>query len=399
MSPAVAVPVSPDLGQMRRQVDQLCSISRPSASSGEQQAAGLIRDYFRGIGFQARVETERAHGHYWLPLAMLSAAGAAGGLLGRRRRAVGGAIAGAAAAGVWSDLTGSGLHARKLLKRRDTFNVVAELGPRDATRTVVLVAHHDAAKSGAIFNPAIPEKLTELVPSLADQDSSPPLMFPVFAGPLLASAGAVLGSKLLSSLGAVVCAGAAATFCEIGSRDVVPGANDNISGVVALLALGAQLAAHPTERIRVMLVSTGSEESFMEGMAGFARRHFPRLPVQDTVIICVDTVGSDRLLSLAGEGMLKLYRYPQAGQALLADAADETGVELITDVVLRNATDGLYAAKAGYTSAMLGSVSAHNAPANYHWPTDTPDNVNYETLADAVRLLEATVRRLDHRWV
>ena len=38
-------------------------------------------------------------------------------------------------------------------------------------------------------------------------------------------------------------------------------------------------------------------------------------------------------------------------------------------------------------------------PANYHWPTDVPENVDYGTLADAIRLAEAMIRRLDERWM
>jgi hypothetical protein len=33
------------------------------------------------------------------------------------------------------------------------------------------------------------------------------------------------------------------------------------------------------------------------------------------------------------------------------------------------------------------------------WPTDVPENVDYRTVADAVRLTEAVVRRLDDDWV
>jgi Iap family predicted aminopeptidase len=62
--------------------------------------------------------------------------------------------------------------------------------------------------------------------------------------------------------------------------------------------------------------------------------------------------------------------------------------------MLRNATDGLYALKAGFPSAMLGSVSEHGAPGNYHWPTDTPENVNYETVGQAIDATEATIRAL-----
>ena len=33
-------------------------------------------------------------------------------------------------------------------------------------------------------------------------------------------------------------------------------------------------------------------------------------------------------------------------------------------------------------------------PTNYHWPTDTPDRVDYGTVADAARLARAVARRI-----
>jgi hypothetical protein len=45
----------------------------------------------------------------------------------------------------------------------------------------------------------------------------------------------------------------------------------------------------------VPLVSTG-EESFMEGMQAFGRRHFASLPADRTHVICVITVGSPELV-------------------------------------------------------------------------------------------------------
>ncbi len=54
---------------------------------------------------------------------------------------------------------------------------------------------------------------------------------------------------------------------------------------------------------------------------------------------------------------------------------------------------------AGYECASLCSCTDLKQPANYHWPTDVPENVDYGTLADAVRLTEAVVRRLDERWL
>jgi hypothetical protein len=391
---------APPAERLREQVAALSAIHRPSASEGERQAAEWVLGQMRAHGARARIETERAHGGYWGPLTMLSVAGALGAVAGGRSRLGGAVLAGVAAAGIWDDITGGRHHARRLLPKRDTFNVVAETGPRDAARTVVLVAHHDAAKSGLIFHPAIPAFVWRRYPALIEKnDTSPPLMFPVFGGPALAALGSLTGSRVARIAGGVISAGSAAVIGQIGSTEVVPGANDNATGVVSLLELACRLAERPTGNVRVLLVSTGSEESFMEGMRGFMRRHGPALPQRDTFVLAVDTVGSPHLTAIRGEGMLVMNDYPRAGLDLVDGLATELGIDLFPNLRLRNATDGLIALKQGYPCVCLGSVTDYKAPANYHWRTDIPENVDYGTLADAVRLCEALVRRLDERWL
>lgn len=391
---------APPADRLRAQLSELAAIHRPSASAGERQAAEWALARLGEHGARGRIDAERVHGDYWGPLALLSAAGAAGALIGRRHRRVGGALSALAAAGVWDDITGGAHHVRRLLPRRETFNVVAEIGPDDARRTVVLVAHHDAAKSGLIFHPGIPAFAWRRFPSLIERsDTSPPLMWPVFAGPALAAAGTLTGSRALRGAGGVVSAGAAAVFAQIGSTRTVPGANDNGTGVIALIEMARRLAARPTSSVRVLLVSTGSEESFMEGMQAFMRRHAPSLPREDTFFLAVDTIGSPHLTAIRGEGMLYMNEYPRAGLDLVDSVAQELGVWLFPNLRLRNATDGLHALKQGYTCACLGSVTDYKAPSNYHWRTDTPEHVDYGTFADGVRLCEGIVRRLDAAWL
>ena len=47
----------------------------------------------------------------------------------------------------------------------------------------------------------------------------------------------------------------------------------------------------------------------MEGMRGFARRHFGSLPRESTEVICLDSVGSPELILIEGEGMLRMRDY------------------------------------------------------------------------------------------
>ena len=398
-SPSTTI-AAPPVDGLAAELAELAAIHRPSASPGERRAAEWIVARLDAAGASARIEPEPAHGGYWGPLALLSAAGAAGAMLGARSRAAGAALSALAAAGVWDDITGGAHHARRLLPRRETYNVVATIGPADARRTVVLVAHHDAAKSGLIFHPGIPAFAWRRFPALIERsDTSPPIMWPVFAGPALAAAGAAAGSRALRAAGGIISAGSAAVFAQIGSTKVVPGANDNATAVIGLIELARRLAGQPTSSVKVMLVSTGSEESFMEGMQAFMRRHAPSLPRPDTFFLAVDTIGSPHLTAIRGEGMLYMNEYPPAALDLVDTVAAELGIHLFPNLRLRNATDGLHPLKQGYACACLGSVTDYKAPANYHWRTDTPENVDYGTMADGIRLCEGVVRRLDERWI
>ncbi len=375
-------------------VYHLASFDRPSASDGERRGAEWIADRLRAEGCSVAVEEERAHGTYWWPLGLMTlVAGLAGLRGGRLVRALTGA---AMAAAVADDISGGRMWFRRaFLPRRSTWNVVAQTGDPDAERTVVLVAHHDAAHWSLLFAPQVPAFFGERFPEALERaETTPPVMFPVFAGPVLVALGGVTGWRALRRAGTVVSLGAAATFAEIGSRSTVPGANDNLSGVATLLGVARVLRERPVSGLRVLLVSTGSEESFMEGMQAFARRHFASLPTDRTHVVCIDTVGSPTLAQLEGEGMLRMRDYPEAFKELVSEAAADAGVPLRRGMRFRNATDGLIALKAGYPTVMLGSINRYKAPDNYHWPTDTAENVDYDTVVGAIRVCDGVVRRL-----
>jgi Peptidase family M28 len=390
-----------DQAWLRAELESLTAIHRPSASEGEHDAARWLQSRLGTLGVGARVEPEDAHGTFWWPLGISSAAGALAGIAALRgRRALGTALGGAAAAAIADDLPPGRKRVRRLLPRRSTYNVVAEIGPMDATRTIVLVAHHDAAHAGLLFYPGTPAYIYRRWPWVFDnQDTSPALMWPVIGGPLASALGALLGSRRLARLGTVVSAGALPVFADIGLRGVVPGANDNGSAVVSLIALARALLARPTESVRVMLVSTGSEESFSEGMHAFIERHRHELPPDDTFFLTLESVGSPILTVLRGEGFLKMREYPKPALDLIDGLADELGIRMIPNLRLRNGTDGLFALVEGYPAVVLCSCTEYKNAANYHWPSDIAANVRYDTLADAIRLSEAVIRRLDERWL
>lgn len=380
-------------------IRELAAIERPSASDGERRAAELIASRLRTLGCEATIEEERAHGGYWWPIGLVNAAAAAGAVLTlRRRRAstrtVTAALAGIGAAALWDDLShGRRWFRRAVLPHRPTWNVVAEVGDAGAERTVVFIAHHDAAHSGLVFHPILPRIPLKLAPRLhARAGRSFPLMYTVWLGPVLVCAGAVLGARRVIAAGGAIAAGATAAMVDIGARASVPGANDNLSAVGALVALATRLRDRPVEGVRVLLVSTGSEESFSEGMQGFGRRHFGELDPTATEMVCLECLGGPTLIVVEGEGMLRMRDYPTGMREALDQAAGAAAIPIVRGLRTTAATDAIIPLRAGYRVATLASVDETKLPMNYHWPNDVPDALHWRTIEDAIGVCEQFLR-------
>ena len=313
---------------------------------------------------------------------------------GRRARLLAALLSGTAAAALWDDLGhGRRWFRRALLPKRPTWNVVAEAGDRAAPRTVVLVAHHDAAHSGLVFHPALARLGPRFLPRLHERASHTlPILYGVWLGPVIVCAGALLGSRRALRAGGVLAAGAVAAMTDIGLRPVVPGANDNLAAVGVLLAVARRLRRNPPAGVRVVLLSTGSEESFSEGMQAYGERHFPQLDPRTTDVICLECLGGPTMIVLEGEGMLRMRDYPRHTREELAAAARAAGVDIRRGFRTVGASDALIALRAGYAVATLASIDYTKLPLNYHWPSDTPDALNWNTIDAAIDVCEQFIR-------
>jgi hypothetical protein len=362
---------------LRATVEHLAQIERPSASEGERIAAEWIAERFREFGLEPRVEQERAHGGFWWPIGLLNAIG----LLAVRLRSK--LLAFGALALLVDDIDQRHrVFRRALLPMRPTWNVTAETGDPNAKQTVVIVAHHDAAHGGMIFDTTALYALLNRFPQVVPRAKRwPPVMWGVVLGPLFAA----LGRRRLATL---FSAGTIAAMADIGRSPVSPGANDNLAAVATVLALGKQRY----EGVRVLLVSTGSEESNSEGMFAWGRRHFPTLSRETTTFVALETLGSGNLTIAEAEGFLVPYRYTPEVKDGLERCGRELGISVQRGLSNSFASDGQIPLHAGYRSVLLGALDDYRLPANYHKPTDVPENLDYTSVENAVRVLDAFIR-------
>jgi peptidase M28-like protein len=387
---------------LRETIEALAPMDRGACSPGEREAAEWLARRLEAAGADARVEEELAYSSYARPLFALSLIGIAAGILAGRRGAgklsrllafAGGA---GAAAAIADDVSNHRRWFRGLtMEKQPTWNVVAECGERGAEKTLVILAHHDAAQSGFIFDQGAQRMLYERYPEMIEKtDTSIPLWWPVVGGPALAALGALTGRRGLARAGALLSVGSAASFGHIASSPVVPGANDNLSGCAVLVAVAEELRENPVPGLRVILASCGSEEVLQGGIHGFAERHFPSLPPESTWVINHDSVGSPHLVILEGEGPMKMEDFDPAFRDLVADVAERSEIPMRRGLRARLSTDSVIPHRHGYPVASLCSVNEWKAVSNYHWASDVPENLDYTTIADAAELTVAVAQRL-----
>jgi hypothetical protein len=389
------VPTVPS-SQIREDIERLAAIVRGSASEGEAEAARALAGMLRVRGLDPVLEQERAVGGFWQSAGLAAAAGALAGVLGGRARRFGALLAATAAAAMADDVDNGAHLLRRVFPGRRTTNVLAWTGDEGAVETVVLVAHHDAAHTGLLFHPGLVPLVNRLAPGwYAKQTTSTQTGRLLVAGPALVALATALGLRRLRRVGTVWSAASAALLADVARSPVVAGANDNLSAVAVLLEVAELLAEHPVRGVRVLLLSTGSEESFMEGMRGFLRRHRSALDPASTRFVVLECVGSPRLMIMEGEGMLRMRDHDSSLREELQAAADEVGVSVWRGLRLgAGGTDALPALRAGYRTACIAACTDLKVPANYHWPTDVPENLSWSTIEQACAVVTRLLRRV-----
>jgi hypothetical protein len=376
---------------LREVCEHLAPLDRTPCSPGEREAAEWIAARFERAGVpEVAIEEEPSWGTFPPTSVVLGLVGMLGELLVLAgRRLVGSLVALTSVAGVLDEAENGPRIFRRLLRRqRTTVNVVAKAGDPSATHTLVLLAHHDAAQTGVLFDQTLFVKINHRFPGLLQRFKTQPPQWAVgVAGQLIAVKAAITGHRTQAARGLALNGLGLALIADIMRSPTVPGANDNLSAVAALMAVAERLRGEPIPGLRVWLVSAGAEETLQDGIRGFVERHRHELPADSTWVLNLDTVGSPRLIMIEGEGPFHIQPYTDPSfRDLIERCAAEQGIPLERGFRARASTDSVITSRAGYPSTCLGSLNECQQMSNYHLMTDLPENLDYATIANAARL-------------
>jgi hypothetical protein len=387
-------------------IRELCSFEgRLAGTDAERRAANWLAKRLRDRGRRAEVEPTYVHPQYGLVHAAHCAVGFAGSLAAIAQPAVGFAVVLATAVSVYLDVNARFYLVRRLFFRRASQNVVSPGKRPEAPARVLICAHYDAARSGAAFDPKRIARGTRLAHRLPVPLGPFRVVFWSLAVllPILGARMAGLDSGLVSLLQlppTLILLVGVFLLTDIELSEVVPGANDNASGVATALSLAEELDTKPPQNLDVWLLLTGGEECLWEGMRAFVRARRKRLDRETTYFVVLDSVGSGAIRYETGEGPAVTYemdpRLVQLCEAI--STADRENGDRYRAEPLRNGfgTDALPPRLAKFRATAITCLAdGALVPANYHRPEDVPDRIDAGALERAHDFSLELVRALD----
>jgi len=400
----MVAPAEPQ-ARIQSDIEALCRFPRGSASEGEREASRWVASRFQEIGLEPELETFHFYPEYWNVWGahMLGALGAwlLLGRGGRRRRLLGAATTSFLAASFWGDAAARFHWLRRLFPARPSINVLARLHNPKAQRLLIVSAHVDAAHSGFVFHPAVQiwgrRRNT-------GGEMPPTLILSFWALLSLAGASALRAIGLPRGLartvampGTVVSTITAGFLADIRRNPVAPGANDDASAVGTVLALAQELTASPPRNLEVWFLVTGCEEGILGGMYAFLERHHAELEGRRPFLLNLEMLGSGKPSYLEAEGLVTRFRFDPEAVSLAAEVGREPEFEGVEGATAPVTTDALVAHHHGFPAITVMSLAADGRSPHYHWPSDTPENIDGASLERCYRYLRRIIQRLDEK--
>ena len=142
----------------------------------------------------------------------------------------------------------------------------------------------------------------------------------------------------------------------------------------------------------IWFVATGAEEVGTFGMRAFLAQYGPDLG--DAAIINLDNIGAGSLSYVTREGMARRYDSDRRLLSAARRAVREADLPVKGHEYHGLSTDATPALARGYHAMSVMAFDVNGRIPNWHWATDTADNVSESNIESAVEFVTALIKEL-----
>jgi hypothetical protein len=295
------------------------------------------------------------------------------------------------------DLSARGYLGRRLTPRRASQNVVS---PEDGGRpgTLVLVAHYDAARTGLLFSSGALSGLAALARRLRLPLGPTQVLVGLLVVVLVCAAVRIAvptsyALNLIQVVPTVLLLAVGALLAGITVSEVVPGANDNASGVATALRL-AERHGEALAHFDLWVLLPGADEGLLLGSSRFVAVHGRQLDPRRTVFLGIDRVGAGTVRYSTKEGFFHRRRF----YGRLLDLCEEIApAHAGRSIAPASGSSAHAAARRGYPAVSVSCAGPGERVPHYHLPSDAPEHVELESLDGAFGFCSELIELIDAR--
>lgn len=368
---------------------------RGSCTPAERKAAEYVAERLRFYGAEVRVEPFKSFSSFAWPWATIYLLGALGGLLAWFNMWLAFLIS-LLGAVLFYDQGRGRLELGDVLPFRThpSQNVIGVIRPTgEVRRRLVISGHLDTNRASELFKPGLVERFRFNYLSTA---------VAAFSLPVLAQVGRLVLPvwPWWPWVMLVPTAVLFFSFLMLIHRELfhkyTHGANDNASGIASMLGVAEVLGRKPLEQTEVWCVATGCEEVGMIGMRRFLAAHKEELADADFIVL--DNHGKGQVKYTLGEGMLGVVACDRGLVELAARlAAEHPEWNLGTSYNKLMPTDMGPVLREGLRAIHIRAEDEAGLLPNWHWYSDTIENVDPENLQIVRDLVLAMAWELDRQ--
>jgi hypothetical protein len=370
--------------------------ARPATSEAESRLRNYLHRRLQERGltvFEQPFQSVPSLTPAWLTVSLLFVASAVLAWLGASLAWWASALGSIAGMAMFWGLTSGRWDVMRLFPQRPSANLIA-LAPAQSepNRRIVLMAHIDSQRAAMMWHPRHVRAFGRNFQLQAGLLGVHTLLAVALAlSPFFGQAWIVLLARGVMTLGGLVALYGMGMLIH---RELflpwVQGANDNGSGTAALLTILERLAEQPLPHTEVWGVFTGCEEAGRpNGAFAFEREYGFQL--RDAEFLIIDHIGLGEPRYLVAEAMLpRAHAHPEMIRRFECLAQEHPELRLQPSAVPHGAyTDALPFYLKGYKAIALWCEQEPGVPPNWHWITDTLENVSESDLERAVQVIEA----------
>lgn len=362
--------------RIQKLIEELCIFkNRVSSSENEYRAARHIYQLMRSIGLVVNIDVFKSQQRYAWELSFITTFFLTQAILYFIHPLASIIVGLTGFVLFWGHFTTRFKPLSSLFRFSKSHNVVGRSQNSDAPFKIIFTAHYDTARSGPLWNPKNVGKfrfnfLLGLFVILALQLLSVLSYFEI-SNIITTILVALFGVHILGQIIVLIYSGI--------TGEPVQGASDNASGAAVMLDLATRIKKKSFPEIEFWFAATGSEEVGAIGMADFLKTYSDEFEKENTFFINFDNIGSGNLHYYLGEGMLNFYKFSPKLIYAAQRTSENEKLKQVTPAKYKLAyTDAIVPASRGYETILFLATDDNDQIPNWHWHTDTIENINYK---------------------